>query len=501
MDKGISPLIASVLLIAFTMTVAMLVGPFFTDTLKSTQQGTSENVEQVTKASNLGVKLHSIDYNGFEDQFELAVQNSGNEPFSNMSATFFGQQPFNKKWSKKLNAREIKVLTANRTKPEIYDSITLSLDNYPVAAERKIDSRIVKPAEERRYIVSNDHSDDGLKAASYTNNNEIVAGSCSQTVDAGQTYTFSSSCYSVTDTVEADKAFSTHFAQGGADGAIPESFAGKEFIYEECRGSDYFNIVSPYDSASVTLQNSTGTIATTTVSKGSHIELNPNIADNSVYQIISDSPILVTFDRGGSGDEYTMHPASDNLWGLMESLTVSKDNTHVEVWDSNGNKVKDGTFNKYDKIGLSIGGQGGSKTYRAKANKSSLGAWRCADGDNGETDIAIPKSKAAERFRLPEKIEGIDNKAEGYYLSLSLTNSGKCTVVTSDGKKLGSRSTSKNPPYPGFITFNSEQDFNITSRGALVECTAPATLQWEPSDNEGESNLYGTMPSNIAELK
>ena len=348
------------------------------------------------------------------------------------------------------------------------------------------------PASEKRYIVNEYHDDLDLSVIAYEDDTEIRAGDCTKTLQKGVTKSFDSSCYSVTDTVSSKRAFSAHWQQSGSDGPVPASFAGKEFVYEDCRDADYFNIVSPYNSASVSIKNASGTIMSTTVSEGGHKEINPDIQKDDVYTIESDSRILVTYDRS-IGDVYMMQPASDNLWGLIEDLMVSKDNTYVEVYDSDGNKVTDGVFNKYDHIGLSQGGgQGGSESHRAIANSSALGGSRCADADDGETDIAISNNNMAKEFRLPEPVEGKDGDEYGdYYLTFTAPRPATCSVSYPNGSLAAKKSSSNSPPNPGFMTFDTAEDFNITSEGAKVSCTEPVALQWEPSDNPGESNLYG----------
>ncbi len=346
------------------------------------------------------------------------------------------------------------------------------------------------PASEKRYIVNEYHADVDLRVVSYGRSNTVTAGSCSQELGRGEVYTFSSSCYGVTDTVEGEKPFSAHFQAGGSDGPVPASFKGTKFVYEDCRDPEWFNVVAPEESASVTVSNSTQTVATASVSAGGHTEINTDVPTGSVYTITSDNPVLVTYDRNNL-DTYMMRPASRELYGMMEDVLVAEDNTKVRMYNSEGSKIKDGTYSAYSNLGGEGSSQDGDVSVHAVANKSVLGGSRCADGDNGETDIGVSDNDLATDFYLPEPVEGAGDNTEDFYFTLTLAEAGRCTVYRSDGTKVMEKSTSNSPPYPGYMGFDTTNDLNLTAAGARVSCTSPAAMQWEPSNHEGEANLYG----------
>lgn len=82
--KGISPLIAAVLLIAFTMAVASLFAQWAPQLIKSAQGDTKNQSEQIQKCSGAIVSFQSAN----TSQVTLQ-QTSGNNAVGNVSVTWF----------------------------------------------------------------------------------------------------------------------------------------------------------------------------------------------------------------------------------------------------------------------------------------------------------------------------------------------------------------------------------------------------------------------------
>lgn len=139
--KGISPLIASVLLIALTMTMAMLVGPFFTDTIQNTQEITSKNTENLVRASNLDLSIEQVTYNGSSSNISIVLMNTGNAEVENLSITSTGDSARTQEYNVEIDSREIQTLDISADPKFRIDRITASLQNYPVST--KLDERFV----------------------------------------------------------------------------------------------------------------------------------------------------------------------------------------------------------------------------------------------------------------------------------------------------------------------------------------------------------------------
>lgn len=344
----------------------------------------------------------------------------------------------------------------------------------------------------RRYVVDSRYASSSLRVAAYDDGTTVTAGSCSTTIDAGGTHTFADTCYGGGDTVTADGRFSANYEVGGADGPIPETFAGERFVYRDCRDQEDYAFHAPVGDADIIVSNSTHTLVDTTIDEGTVYEPTVDFTDGSVYVVESDREILAHYRRGG-GDEFFLYPATDELYGLLERVAVAMDDTEVTAYHASGRIDHQGTYDRYDAVATSNNGSQGTAGYawHLVADKPALGATRCADADNGESDIGIPPWEMAEEFRLPMAVDGIDATARGYYVSVTTADAAECTVEASDGSVKGTFTTAGNTTYPGFFTFNSEEDFNLTQPGARLSCNASAHVQWEPSEYEGESVVLG----------
>lgn len=137
--KGISPLIASVLLMAFTLSVAVLFSPWATNILDNIQSDTSDGADRVITASNMDLKLVSADFNHSTQNLSITVQNKGGENFSNFSITVMSDKPYNRQFSRSLSSQEIATVEMYAGDPFDMNSVSASLTNYPVSTERGID--------------------------------------------------------------------------------------------------------------------------------------------------------------------------------------------------------------------------------------------------------------------------------------------------------------------------------------------------------------------------
>jgi flagellin-like protein len=81
--KGISPLIASVLLIAFVMAIASIFATFATNVVDQPRQETVERSQQLTQCSNAIVEVEEGNVSGV-----TLRQSQGDSPVANLSVIF-----------------------------------------------------------------------------------------------------------------------------------------------------------------------------------------------------------------------------------------------------------------------------------------------------------------------------------------------------------------------------------------------------------------------------
>lgn len=88
--KGISPLIATVLVIGFTVALAAIIMTWGTTFSKSMQQGSEEQANlQMVCAQDVQYTLSSACYESVTDVVRLTVKNDGSIDLVNMTARFF----------------------------------------------------------------------------------------------------------------------------------------------------------------------------------------------------------------------------------------------------------------------------------------------------------------------------------------------------------------------------------------------------------------------------
>lgn len=139
--KGISPLIAAVLLIAFTMAVGSIFAQWAPNLLQSIQQDTSEDAVDITRASNLGLEIMSVSFNRSSNQVEVVVQNTGEaiDDKTNISVGVIGDSVANtEQHNVDLSEKEITTISVpvDRTYP--LETLQVSMTDYPVTDESSI---------------------------------------------------------------------------------------------------------------------------------------------------------------------------------------------------------------------------------------------------------------------------------------------------------------------------------------------------------------------------
>ncbi|MFB6190824.1 MAG: archaellin/type IV pilin N-terminal domain-containing protein [Candidatus Nanohaloarchaea archaeon] len=86
--KGISPLIAAVLLIAFTMAVASLFAQWAPQLIKSAQGDTKNQSQQIQRCSGLGIEIVQADLSSTPASITIQ-QTRGDSAIGNLSVTWF----------------------------------------------------------------------------------------------------------------------------------------------------------------------------------------------------------------------------------------------------------------------------------------------------------------------------------------------------------------------------------------------------------------------------
>ncbi|MDY6777803.1 MAG: archaellin/type IV pilin N-terminal domain-containing protein, partial [Candidatus Nanohaloarchaea archaeon] len=87
--KGISPLIAAVLLIAFTLAVAAILTAWVTTFTQNTTGTISNRSGQLISCSYAGLSIYDVVYNTNTEQITVSVANTGTKDLSNVTVVVF----------------------------------------------------------------------------------------------------------------------------------------------------------------------------------------------------------------------------------------------------------------------------------------------------------------------------------------------------------------------------------------------------------------------------
>lgn len=89
MSKGISPIIATVLLIAMVMSVSLIASSFFPDLMTQLTDQTSEDTEKVSLGASANIDITTASYNSLSESMTISVQNGQTPLDSNFTVSVF----------------------------------------------------------------------------------------------------------------------------------------------------------------------------------------------------------------------------------------------------------------------------------------------------------------------------------------------------------------------------------------------------------------------------
>ena len=140
MRKGISPLIAAVLLIAFTMGIAGIAGPYFTQLMQQTTGNQDDKTDSILKASKAGFEIIDSTYSSSDETIEITIQNTGSIPIENYTVSAFGDDAKQIRLNETLDQREVKTVKLNSSSAP--DQIQVASEEMPVETQQEGDEII-----------------------------------------------------------------------------------------------------------------------------------------------------------------------------------------------------------------------------------------------------------------------------------------------------------------------------------------------------------------------
>lgn len=133
--KGISPLIAAVLLIAFTMAVATIFAQWAPDIIQGVTQDTDQQQQDLIDSTNAQLDIERVQFDGAK--YTLTVRNSGEGNLTNFTVTTYQDNPVQKSWDTYLEKGQVKTVTINGDKDA--DRIEVEAESISTKAETDLD--------------------------------------------------------------------------------------------------------------------------------------------------------------------------------------------------------------------------------------------------------------------------------------------------------------------------------------------------------------------------
>jgi flagellin-like protein len=135
-SKGLSPIVAVVLLIAFVLAVGTIVSPFLTGIFKTSQQGVAEDQERVMDASSASIEIISLQHNNDTGNLTVTVENTGSVELENISVTVYGDELSEETFNQVLDPAEVAQYVIQVGGREGLDRVEVTAANLPVRVKK-----------------------------------------------------------------------------------------------------------------------------------------------------------------------------------------------------------------------------------------------------------------------------------------------------------------------------------------------------------------------------
>lgn len=133
-EKGVSPLIASVLLIGITLTVMLTFSDFVPGLIQDVTNSTSQDADRVVDSTSYLMEVESAEQNLVKDEVKVLVRNQGASFTSNVSVTVYCPNDAHQKQVGSFDQGEIQEITIEDVDCNV-ERTSISLNDYPVSTD------------------------------------------------------------------------------------------------------------------------------------------------------------------------------------------------------------------------------------------------------------------------------------------------------------------------------------------------------------------------------
>ena len=358
-------------------------------------------------------------------------------------------------------------------------------DGYSNLSEYQLQTHPLVKSNQHYYVLNSINANNPLEVVSLVDDNSIIAGSTTLTLDRFQRGTIPAADISLGTLITGAGPFDTGSEIPHTDMQMPAEFAGRAFVVPHFRNTHSYYLLSPKGDANVTIKIG-GSVNNLTLVQGVSTLFTAG-SSNAVSAIVtSDLPILMSH-IADPNDAYIVPPAARQLVGIFSTAVAVGalvDNTTVTIYASDG-ASQTFTLNAGGYFNPSAGTnepEGQGNAYHIVADKP-IAAIQAADTDGGEATAFLSPDYFTSRFALPIDAQYI---AAVCLQSTSITLSDPVTGVQT-------QNCSSDGITPGKVYFGSSVDgVNITA-GSSLESNAPIYAMFEGAVTNNEQNWLGDV--------
>ena len=245
---------------------------------------------------------------------------------------------------------------------------------------------------------------------------------------------------------------------------------------------------SPFGTANVQIRDAGSLEWSGTVDNNGLCVIN-DITTANALGLISDLPILVHYQGGGSQDSFPLLPATDeDLYGSpSQTMYVAAGPSGARFdWEtsSGSNGIQNlGAYGTYSNGGN--GPDGNTPAFVLKPN-DLIGAIQEADGDGSEATVFVTKYEFGTLFGSNEETD--------YISVVSNVEDANCTSYTNAGVEIDNVPTGTGLDGIYKYNFGVGNDNSYANSGWTLECDKPVWAYYENHvDNDDETNMWSYL--------
>ncbi|MFW5704985.1 MAG: LamG-like jellyroll fold domain-containing protein, partial [Nanoarchaeota archaeon] len=251
------------------------------------------------------------------------------------------------------------------------------------------------------YLVGDYYETEGIDIMSLFDDNEIIVGTDSYSMDFAEFSNLSGSSVDAEDEVYMKFPAQIEGMAEGGDVMVPISWASDEFFLGGLRaGTDRICLLSPWSDAVYRVWSNDVVIRDSSLNDGVVSCFNLSVSSTSAVRISSNVSVLGYYH--GTSDSYPLYPASNGeFYGIASEnayLTTGPLSSRVKARNISGTTFFDSVIAQNDVEHFSEVGPGGSATAYRVDSENFIGMIQQDDGDGAESSLFTPRHEMGTIF-------------------------------------------------------------------------------------------------------